>query len=141
VAFGNLDQLCPSGLPEMCLIGRSEKVEIWEEWGMEEWCENICEYVREKTSDPDNFINGLNDSDIWEKNNIEFLKRQYETRVAISYQIEKNDLPKKICGLVPVESEKKYCFDFIDFLKGLDPEEKCSNVREDMENLICANSI
>jgi len=131
LALGDIDDICPGKIKNLCLktgIGIEEERFF-------DGCENICDKINQYMNDGDTLENEIIDNNDWFEDKLD-REKQYKTRISIAFRLGGESLALRICNNL-LDDEKKGCLSAIDYIKMEENENYCDEFRSQLEDFIC----
>jgi len=111
LALGDIDEICPEKIKNLCLetgIGIEEERFF-------DGCENICDKINQYMTDGDKLENEIINNNDWFEDKSD-REKQYKTRISIAFRLGGESLALKICNNLS-NNERNECLSAIDYIK------------------------
>ena len=145
LATGDLDEICPDKLPDVCTktvsdFAKQNNINT----AIVNNCKNACNLLIQFSEDKDKLEKEVINFKEWDSNPLK-QRMQYYSRHAIAYRFGGREMALKVCNNLTTISDKEDCIGRVNILisdveRIEAKDKKCVGQRKDLENLICSVS-
>jgi len=137
VALGDLSQICPDKLSDLCLK-EAVQFSIDQKEAVIKDCGNVCNIIKQYSENKDKLEKEVINNKKWID---EIYENQYRFRTSIAYRFGGQNLASEVCNNIK-NSERDKCIDWIEIINNQESKiEECSNIQKVLEELICQSPI